>query len=152
MIWVALIVAGASLAFGLISFVQSRHLAARLERLRDSFDRFRRQSEAEQERLRQDTARLNYALKKQSGTLRFHENMTFREALAINPKVEEVMASLHVGGCPDCAVDLNETLAYGAAKNAVDVEAFLIALNNLPESEYEKVAKQVTSSSLNVIR
>ncbi|NIR50816.1 hypothetical protein GWO43_19625 [candidate division KSB1 bacterium] len=133
--WVAVIIATAAIAYALINQVRLKKLSHKLALLRESYDRHRTHRTKSEEETQQKLARLNYELKKQNGSLKFHKDMTFHEALTVNPKVEEVMGSMHVGGCPDCAVDLNEILAYGAAKNSVDVEEFLIALNNLPEPE-----------------
>ncbi len=147
-----------SLALGALAYAaylhrRGRRLAEEVSRLRDSYERFRRHTETEVARVAEAAARARYEALKQAGRLRFHEKMTFREALAINPNVEQAMVTLHVGGCPDCAVDLDETLAYGAAKNGMDVEAFLIALNNLPESEYEQATRALTQTSeLKVVR
>ncbi len=100
-----------------------------------SLTRTRRKLEFVEETLGQEIAKLRYGLKKNTGQLTFHGDMTFKEALAINPRVQEIMGEMHVGGCPDCAVDLKQTLAYGAAINNVGVEDFLVALNDLPESK-----------------
>jgi GrpB-like predicted nucleotidyltransferase (UPF0157 family) len=140
--WFAFALAVVAMIYAVFNHIKARGLETKLARLRESYDRHRSRYERFEEKARQDLAQVNYEQKKQAGKLRFHRKMTFREALAVNPKVEEVMGALHIGGCPDCAVDLNETLEYGAAKNSVDIEEFLIALNNLPESEYETVSKQ----------
>lgn len=112
-----------------------RKLSARLESMTQSLTRTRRKLEFVEETLGQEIAKLRYGLKKNTGQLTFHGDMTFKEALAINPRVQEIMGEMHVGGCPDCAVDLKQTLAYGAAINNVGVEDFLVALNDLPESK-----------------
>ncbi|MCH9007597.1 hypothetical protein IIA29_06260 [candidate division KSB1 bacterium] len=112
-----------------------RKLSARLESTTQSLTRTRRKLEFVEETLGQEIAKLRYGLKKNTGQLTFHGDMTFKEALAINPRVQEIMGEMHVGGCPDCAVDLKQTLAYGAAINNVGVEDFLVALNDLPESK-----------------
>lgn len=112
-----------------------RILSARLESTDRSLARTRRKLEFVEETLKQEIAKLRYGLKKNTGQLTFHGDMTFKEALAINPRVQEIMGEMHVGGCPDCAVDLKQTLAYGAAINNVGVEDFLVALNDLPESK-----------------
>lgn len=112
-----------------------RKLSARLESMTQSLTRTRRKLEFVEETLGQEIAKLRYGLKKNTGQLTFHGDMTFKESLAINPRVQEIMGEMHVGGCPDCAVDLKQTLAYGAAINNVGVEDFLVALNDLPESK-----------------
>lgn len=112
-----------------------RKLSARLESTTQSLTRTRRKLEFVEETLGQEIAKLRYGLKKNTGQLTFHGDMTFKEALAINPRVQEIMGEMHVGGCPDCAVDLKQTLAYGAAINNVGVEDFLVALNDLPASK-----------------
>ncbi len=127
--------AGLALAYAVFNYFKIKKVSAKLNLVSDSHYRHTRHQSYFEEKTLQEVARLKYEMKKAAGQLPFHKKMTFKEALAINPKVEEVMGSMHVGGCPDCAVDLNETLEYGAAKNNVDMEEFLIALNNLPEPE-----------------
>lgn len=106
-----------------------------LQHLKETQLKIRRKLEYLEETFGQDVAALNYQFQKQNGTLRFPGDMTFEQALESEPKVEEVMMAMHVGGCPDCAVSMDETLARGAARNGVDVEEFLIALNNLPRQD-----------------
>jgi hypothetical protein len=119
-------------ALVLAVFIRLKKQNDTLKHLKQTQLNIRRKLEYLEETFGQEVAALNYEFQKQSDTLRFAGDMTFKEALAANPRVEEVMIAMHVGGCPDCAVSLDETLAHGAAKNSVDVEEFLIALNNLP--------------------
>lgn len=143
-------VAFAALAYAVYNHFQTKKLSARCERLSDSLSRTIRKLELVEHTLSDDIAALRYDIKKQQGKLVFHEDMTFKEALDINPRVQEVMNEMHVGGCPDCAVDTNQTLAYGAAINSVDVRKFLVALNNLPMPEQNKRDK-AESSKLKVL-
>lgn len=156
MVYWAIALAALAVIGAVFQHIKSKQLSAKVESLRQSLSRQTRKLEFVEEKLQQDLSRLNYEFKKETGHLRFTKDMTFQEALALNPKVEEVMGAMHVGGCPDCAVDLSETLAYGAAKNSVDVEEFLLALNNLPDpadqSKYKNdKAKIRRNAQLNVI-
>ncbi len=110
-----------------------RRLSARVANMLDSHARAVRKLELLEENLSQSLAKARYEFRKQRNELKFHAEMTFREALALNPDVQQIMNKMHVGGCPDCAVELDQTLGYGAASNAVGVEAFLVALNNLDD-------------------
>ncbi len=135
---VTITIAVIALIYGVVNHFRVTKLSSKLTVMRDSHYRNSQKWSHLEETTRQSLAKLNYELKKQTGQLKFHKDMTFKDALQINPKVEEVMATMHVGGCPDCAVDLNETLEYGAAKNSVNIEQFLIELNNLPEPDEVK--------------
>ncbi|RMF67918.1 MAG: hypothetical protein D6743_04140 [Calditrichaeota bacterium] len=128
-------VAVAALAVACYTLVKLRKLTRGHRQLQASHSRALGNLNRLEENLTKRVNRLNYALREQSGRLRFREEMTFEQALAIDPRVEEVMAEMHVGGCPDCAVDVHETLAAGAARNGVNVLDFLSALNALSESE-----------------
>jgi len=131
MSFLSIAIAVAVTAGCLYLLVRVHHLSRRLHRLIDSHARAVRKLEFVENSVTQDIAKLNFELKKYQGDLTFHADMTFSEALAVNVRVQDVMNEMHVGGCPDCKVELNQTLAYGAAINSVSPEAFLIALNNL---------------------
>lgn len=111
--------------------VRVRRLNAGLKRISDSHARAVRKMEFIEDTLAGDIAKLKFDLKNYHGDLTFKSDMTFRQALAVNPKVQNVMNEMHVGGCPDCRVELDQTLAQGAAVNSVSPEAFLVRLNNL---------------------
>jgi len=122
-------------ALGSALFIVLKKQNDLLKHLKETQLHIRRKLEYLEEKFEQDVAALNYRFQKQNGTLRFPGDMTFEQALESNPKVEEIMMAMHVGGCPDCAVSMDETLAHGAARNGVAVEDFLIALNNLPQQD-----------------
>jgi hypothetical protein len=147
----AISLAGLVLAYAVFNHFKIKKVTDKLNLVSDSHYLHTRHQSNFEEKTLQEIARVKYEIKKAAGKLTFHEKMTFKEALAINPKVEEVMGSMHVGGCPDCAVDLNETLEYGAAKNNVGVEEFLIALNNLPELEETEKINSKSHSALKIV-
>ncbi|OQA44587.1 MAG: hypothetical protein BWY52_01596 [Chloroflexi bacterium ADurb.Bin325] len=73
--------------------------------------------------------RLN--LRRQAGEVIFTPGMTIAEAMGVHPKVREVLASFHLGGCSHCAVSDVDTLEGACRSYGVDQSALLVALNDL---------------------
>ncbi|GAM11722.1 hypothetical protein OR1_04038 [Geobacter sp. OR-1] len=64
---------------------------------------------------------------------RFNKDMTFSQALQVNPQgVASVLREYHLG-CIGCMGAQNESLEQGAQAHGLDVEELLKALNAIPE-------------------
>lgn len=61
----------------------------------------------------------------------FDPQMTVRDAMAIHPQVEQILAAFHLGGCSSCAVDADDTLAAICQENGRDLTQVLQNLNLL---------------------
>ncbi len=64
----------------------------------------------------------------------FAPQMTVREAMAIHPQAEQILAAFHLGGCNSCAVAPDDTLASICQENGRDLTQVLQNLNLLVES------------------
>lgn len=61
----------------------------------------------------------------------FAPQMKVREAVAIHPQAEQILAAFHLGGCNSCAVDPNDTLADICREQGRDLTQLLQNLNLL---------------------
>lgn len=61
----------------------------------------------------------------------FDLDMTIGEAMAVHPRVREVMAVFHLGGCAHCAINQVETLGQVCAGYGVDSDELLEALESV---------------------
>ena len=57
--------------------------------------------------------------------------MTIAEALAVHPKVTEVLANFHLGGCSHCAVSDVDTIEGACQTYGLDEKALMAALTGL---------------------
>lgn len=78
--------------------------------------------------------RLDFELKRQAGEIVVTPGMRIADILAIHPRMKEVLAGLHLGGCSSCATSDEETLAATAASNGRDLEAILSEIRRFLES------------------
>jgi hybrid cluster-associated redox disulfide protein len=63
----------------------------------------------------------------------FSLDMTIAEAMAIHPRVAEVFAAFHLGGCAHCHINQVETLDQVCAGYGVDPDMLLETLEGLME-------------------
>jgi hybrid cluster-associated redox disulfide protein len=71
----------------------------------------------------------------------FSPDMTIGEAMSVHPRVREVFAAFHLGGCAHCAINQYETLEQVCAGYGVDLEMLLEVL----ESVVSKATSQETA-------
>lgn len=67
----------------------------------------------------------------------FDLNMTIAEAMAVHPRVAEVFAAFHLGGCAHCHINQVETLEQVCTGYGVDPDMLLEVLEGLLEEEAE---------------
>jgi len=63
----------------------------------------------------------------------FNLDMTIAEAMKIHPRVAEVFAAFHLGGCAHCHINQVETLGQVCEGYGVDPNTLLEVLDNLME-------------------
>jgi len=66
----------------------------------------------------------------------FDPEMTVREAMAIHPQTEQILAAFHLGGCDSCAVAPDDTLASICRENGRDLSQVLQNLNLLVDTAH----------------
>lgn len=68
-----------------------------------------------------------------SGGQAFSLDMTIGEAMAMHPRVAEVFAAFHLGGCSHCGINQFETIGQVCAGYGVDADMLLEVLEGLME-------------------
>jgi hypothetical protein len=131
--WVALL-----LGFGALVYAWrlQRELGMMTRRL-DRYNKALFEASDELHRLREElaatTAQLRTDIKRNTGQLRFTSEMTVREAQLLHPQATQILASFHLGGCSNCAIEPDETLAGVCHSQGQDVNRLLHNLNLLVE-------------------
>jgi hybrid cluster-associated redox disulfide protein len=64
---------------------------------------------------------------------KFDPDMTVAAAMAVHPRVREVMAGYHLGGCAHCAISEFETLKQVCEGYGVPLDMIMDTLENLVE-------------------
>lgn len=67
----------------------------------------------------------------------FHPDMPVAEAMGMHPRVAEVFAAFHLGGCSHCGVSHYETIGQVCAAYGVDLEVLLEVLEGLMDKPVE---------------
>ena len=67
----------------------------------------------------------------------FRADMPVAEAMAVNPRVGEVFAAFHLGGCAHCGISRFETIEQVCTAYGVDVDVLLDVLEGLLEKAPE---------------
>ena len=65
----------------------------------------------------------------------FQLDMTVADAMAVHPRVAEVFAAFHLGGCAHCGVSQVETIEQVCAAYGIDQDALLEVLEGLMEKD-----------------
>lgn len=66
-----------------------------------------------------------------SETKHFNLDMTIAEAMAVHPRVAEVFAAFHLGGCAHCHINRVETLAQVCEGYGIDSDMLLEVLEDV---------------------
>ncbi|MGI6461440.1 MAG: DUF1858 domain-containing protein [Candidatus Hydrogenedentales bacterium] len=65
----------------------------------------------------------------------FHLDMSVHEAMQMHPRVGEVFAAFHLGGCSHCALGQFESIGQVCAGYGVDPNALLEVLESIVAEE-----------------
>ena len=128
---VALIVAALALLAAYIVTRRANALDQRLSRLESSLYSLKSDIMAQREKMDEQVSDLRLAMHQQAGDLEFVPTMTIAEAMEVHPRVSEVLASFHLGGCSHCAVSDVDTIEGACQTYGIDQKALMLALNNL---------------------
>ncbi len=66
---------------------------------------------------------------------KFSLDMTVAEAMQKHPKVAEVFAAFHLGGCAHCAINQYETIGQVCAGYGIDADTLLHTLEKVTAEE-----------------
>ena len=65
----------------------------------------------------------------------FNPDMTIAEAIAIHPRVAEVFAAFHLGGCAHCHINQVETLDQVCMAYGIDPDMLMEVLEDVVKDE-----------------
>lgn len=65
----------------------------------------------------------------------FRADMPVAEAMAVHPRVAEVFAAFHLGGCAHCGISQFETIEQVCMAYGVDINVLLEVLEGLIEKD-----------------
>jgi hybrid cluster-associated redox disulfide protein len=71
---------------------------------------------------------LRSMMQRQSGGPLFVPSMKIAEAIAIDPRIRDVLAQFHLGGCSSCAINEEHTIEQAAMSYGVDLDRLMAAL------------------------
>ncbi len=63
----------------------------------------------------------------------FYPDMPVAEAMAVHPRVAEVFAAFHLGGCAHCGISRFETIEQVCMAYGVETEVLLQVLEDMVE-------------------
>lgn len=127
----ALIVAVLALLGAFLAVRRAGSLQERLEGTASELHELRSTTDAALKEMRNKLNDLHLQARRQSGEPIFDPRMTISEAMSVHPKVVDVLASFHLGGCSHCAVSDVDTIAGACQTYGVDQAALMNALNGL---------------------
>lgn len=65
----------------------------------------------------------------------FNPDMTIAEAIAVHPRVAEVFAAFHLGGCAHCHISQVETLEQVCGAYGIDSDMLMEVLEDVVREE-----------------
>src|ERR671924_53962 len=75
--------------------------------------------------VQQELQTLRAVVRRQSGGPLFESTMKIADAIAIDPRVRDVLAQFHLGGCGSCAINEEHTIEQAAANYGVNLEPLM---------------------------
>jgi hybrid cluster-associated redox disulfide protein len=128
---IALIAAALALIVAFFALRRAGALAERADRAASSVLELRSALIETNDKLDSALNDLRFERRRQAGETIFAPTMTIAEALQVHPKVSEVLASFHLGGCSSCAVSDVDTIEGACQTYGIDQTALMGALNGL---------------------
>jgi hybrid cluster-associated redox disulfide protein len=125
---ITVLIAFVALGIGTITFFRQRSL-------RDTLRETQRRLYLAQARLNElestvqkDLQALRSLLRRQSGGPLLESSMKIADAIAIDPRIRDVFAQFHLGGCSSCAINEEHTIEQAAMSYGVDLDRLMAAL------------------------
>jgi hybrid cluster-associated redox disulfide protein len=78
--------------------------------------------------VQKDLQALRSVLRRQSDGPLFEASMKIADAIAIDPRIRDVFAQFHLGGCSSCAINEEDTIEQAAVRYGVDLDRLMAAL------------------------
>jgi hybrid cluster-associated redox disulfide protein len=76
----------------------------------------------------------------------FNPDMTVADAMAMHPRVAEVFAAFHLGGCSHCGISQVETIGQVCMGYGVDINILLEVLEELMAKQVQADAQETNSA------
>lgn len=127
----ALVIAILALLVAFLAVRRASGLQERLERATSQLLELRSTVSDANEALENRLNDLHLDLRRQGGETIFNPAMTIADAMSVHPRVAEVLASFHLGGCSNCAVSDVDTIQGACQTYGIDQAALMNALNAL---------------------
>jgi hybrid cluster-associated redox disulfide protein len=90
--------------------------------------------------LQKELHALRSLLRRQSGGAIFDPSMKITDAIAIDPRIRDVFAQFHLGGCSSCTINEEHTIEQAAMSYCLDLDRLMAALAALGNGQ-ESVTK-----------
>jgi hybrid cluster-associated redox disulfide protein len=74
-------------------------------------------------------------VRRQSGGPLFESTMKIADAIAIDPRVRDVLAQFHLGGCSSCAINEEHTIEQAAMNYGIDLGRLMATLTALSNGQ-----------------
>jgi len=87
-------------------------------------------------------------VRRPSGDRFFEPTMKIADAIAIDPRVREVLARFHLGGCSSCAINEEHTIEQAALSYGADLERLMVALAALSTGQEARPSSPQTGGLL----
>ncbi len=127
----ALAVALVALLIAFFALRRAGSLQERLDRADSALYELRNTLRETNAQLDEKLNDLKLSLRRQAGEVIFRPDMTIAEAMQVHPRVGEILASFHLGGCSHCAVSEVDTIEGACQSYGIDQNALMAALNSL---------------------
>jgi hybrid cluster-associated redox disulfide protein len=70
-------------------------------------------------------------VRRQSGARLLEPTMKIADAIALDPRMRDVLAQFHLGGCSSCAINEEDTIEQAAMSYGIDLGRLMAALTAL---------------------
>jgi hybrid cluster-associated redox disulfide protein len=127
----ALIVAVLALVGAFVAARRAAMLQEKLDRTTSQLHELRSATNATVEQLQGKVNEVSLQMRRQAGQPIFDPRMTIADAMGVHPKVVDVLASFHLGGCSHCAVSDVDTIEGACQTYGIDQASLMKALNGL---------------------
>jgi hybrid cluster-associated redox disulfide protein len=128
---IALLVGALSLIIAYLAFRRADAVEKRLAETNNKLGEIVAQMAQAAGETREGLAGLRLEMRQRAGEPGFSPDMTIADAMSVHPKVTEVLASFHLGGCSHCAVSDVDTIEGACQSYGIDQRALMTALNQL---------------------
>jgi hybrid cluster-associated redox disulfide protein len=78
---------------------------------------------------------LRSLVRRQAGGPVFDPSMKVADAIALDPRIRDVLAQFHLGGCSSCAINEEHTIEQAARSYGVDINRLMAALTPLSHGQ-----------------